>query len=113
MTRAVLTRVESWVNLGIPDCIAALEGRFFLIELKILRAGNKVSIRPHQVAFHSMHGGFPCFLLVEVGVGRKKELRLYQAGQVLELAQEGVKLAPVGVFPGGDWGGLENFLLQW
>jgi hypothetical protein len=51
--------------------------------------------------------------LVEVGIGRAKELRLYHARQVMELAEQGLKLAPAGVFPGNDWGGVESFLSSW
>jgi hypothetical protein len=113
MKRTILTRVESWVNLGIPDCIVALDNRFFLVELKVVRKGNKVVIRPHQVAFHTMHGLYPCFILVEVGIGRAKELKLYHARQAMELADQGLKITPAGVFPGNDWGGVESFLSSW
>lgn len=113
MKKTILTRVESWVNLGIPDCIVALDNRLFLVELKVVKKGNKVAIRPHQVAFHTMHGLYPCFILVEVGAGRAKELKLYHARQVIDLAENGVKLTPAGVFPSSDWQGVESFLSSW
>jgi hypothetical protein len=49
MTGAKITRVESWVNLGIPDCIVGLDNNFHLVELKVAQPNGKVKLSPHQI----------------------------------------------------------------
>ena len=52
-----ITRIESRVNLGIPDCLVAFKvpGEFVMVELKVVRRGRKVALSPHQVSFHAKH----------------------------------------------------------
>jgi hypothetical protein len=48
-----ITRLESRVGLGIPDCLVALgpqQPRFVMIELKVVK-GRKLAISPHQSGF--------------------------------------------------------------
>lgn len=95
MTRTKITRVESWVNLGIPDCIAAIENRFHLIELKVAQPNGKVKISPHQVSFHSAHKGCPTWVFVQYDKGRKAKLFVYEGWQSYALAQYGILLPAV------------------
>jgi len=100
----LITRIESRVGLGIPDCFIALKqtGEFVPVELKVVKRGRKVNLSPHQIAFHARHAelGVRTFILVlYVPPGRvaSKEgrLLLYAGRQVLELAKSGIDTDPV------------------
>jgi photosystem II stability/assembly factor-like uncharacterized protein len=113
MTRAKITRVESWVNLGIPDCIVGLGNKFHLIELKVADDKGKVRISPHQVAFHAGHEGFPTWLLVQKGKGRTASVLVYAGSQVKEVMAQGVDASPRHETNNPiDWQGIEKFLEQ-
>ena len=111
MKRTKITRVESWVNLGIPDCICALGDRFHLVELKVSSPKGKVNISPHQVAFHSAHKGFPTWVFVQHDKGRKARLFVYPGWQAYALAQYEILLPPAleQKYP-WDWEEVEKYL---
>jgi len=92
MTKAKITRVESWVNLGIPDCIVALGGEFHMVELKVAQPNGKVKISPHQIAFHSGHKGYRTWIFVQYEKGRKAKLFVYEGWHGYALAKEGIIL---------------------
>lgn len=104
-----LSRIESRVNLGFPDVVAAFgepDGLFVPIELKVVRSGLLVELRPHQVAFHHKHASLGCltFILVEyhppkTRIDRYAEWLLYGGEQAIELARTGVRLEPLGRWP--------------
>jgi hypothetical protein len=111
MTKAKITRVESWVNLGIPDCIVGLGNKFHLIELKVAQPNGKVKVSPHQVSFHSAHKGFPTWVFVQYDKARKARLMIYEGWQSYALAQQGILLAPAleQGYP-WDWEKVEEYL---
>jgi hypothetical protein len=111
MTKAKITRVESWVNLGIPDCIVALYGKFHLVELKVAQSNGKVAISPHQVAFHSAHKDYPVWLFVQYDKGRKAKLMIYPAWQSYDVAKFGILAKPAHEqsYP-WDWQEVEDYL---
>lgn len=111
MTRAKITRVESWVNLGIPDCIVALGGEFHLVELKVADIKGKVKVSPHQIAFHSGHKGYPVWLFVQYDKGRNARLFVYPAWRSFDVAQFGILAQPVleQKYP-WDWKKVEDYL---
>ena len=40
-----ITRIESRVNLGIPDCLVAFpHGEFVMLELKVVKRGRKIDL---------------------------------------------------------------------
>jgi hypothetical protein len=103
-----ITRIESRVNLGIPDCLVALKGLglFVMIELKVVKRGRKINLSPHQVAFHAKHAdlGAPTFILVQyhppgTTSALKAELLLYRGRQVLDLHHLGIDAEPVERWP--------------
>jgi len=112
MTKTRLTRVETWVNQGIPDCIAANGGKFALIELKVAQPSGKVAISPHQVSFHSAHADYPCFIVVKANNGKISRVLVYRASQAMELLEKGTKLEPSLNVPINDWELIENFIFQ-
>lgn len=111
MIKAKITRVESWVNLGIPDCIVALYGKFHLVELKVSQPNGKVKISPHQISFHSAHKGYPTWIFVQHEKGRKARLFVYEGWQGYALAQYGILLPPAleQKYP-WDWQEVEDHL---
>ena len=112
MTKTRLTRVETWVNQGIPDCIAAKGGKFALIELKVASLSGKVALSPHQVSFHSAHADYPCFIVVKTNDGRASKVLVYKASQAMQLLEQGTKLEPALSAPISEWEPIENFIFQ-
>jgi len=111
MTKAKITRVESWVNLGIPDCIVALDNKFHLIELKVAQTNGKVKVSPHQISFHVAHKGCPTWIFVQHEKARKARLFVYEGGQAYALAQYGILLPPAleQKYP-WDWEDVQKYL---
>lgn len=111
MTMARITRVESWVNLGIPDCIVALYGKFHLVELKVASDKGKVKLGPHQIAFHSAHKDCPTWLFVQYDKGRKARLLIYEGWQAYAVADQGILLKPAHEqsYP-WDWQAVKDYL---
>ncbi len=96
-----ITRLESRVGLGIPDCLIAFPGKWVMVELKVVKRGRKVALSPHQVAFHLAHAQMrvPTFILVQyfppgVTVGSKSELLLYEGKQAEQLLHQGIDAEP-------------------
>ena len=111
MTGAKITRVESWVNLGIPDCIVGLDNNFHLVELKVAQPNGKVKISPHQISFHSSHEGYPTWIFVQYDKGRKAKLFVYEGWQSVLLSKHGIALSAVleQWYP-WDWKEVEDHL---
>jgi len=97
-----ITRIESRVGLGIPDCLIAFPGKFVMVELKVVKRGRKVALSPHQVAFHVVHAEMkvPTYILVQYfppgeTVGAKSELLLYEGKQVEQVHNLGIDANPL------------------
>ena len=99
-----ISRIENRVNLGIQETLIAMkpEGIYVPVELKVVRRGRKVELRPHQVALHVSHAdmGCPTFILVEYHppgtvAARKAELLLYRGEQALDLVKLGIDAEPL------------------
>lgn len=111
MKKTRITRVESWVNLGIPDCVLSLNKKFLLAELKVATASGRVKLSAHQVAFHEAHADYPCFIVVSHGQPRKREVWLYPAHRARELSMG--HIAPDVTVPDSaeGWAKLEEALV--
>lgn len=85
-------RIESGLtSLGIPDLNYAFGGREGWLELKVVKAGFKIGIRPHQVAWierRIRHGG-RVFILVRKG----DDGWLFHGRMVRTLLLEGLRAA--------------------
>lgn len=101
-----ITRLESRVGLGIPDCLIAFGprpvGKFVMVELKVVSKGKKVNLSPHQIAFHLKHASMECptYILVEYHPPatrsvKKAELLLYGGHQAEALLMAGVEAPPL------------------
>ena len=90
----VITRIESYVTPGFPDClIYHNDVGFFTIELKVVRRNKKgvgkVLISPFQMAWNVLHmiHGAPVFTLIhDPGRGLTK---LFPASKLQELRDKG------------------------
>lgn len=92
-------------------------GKIVLVELKVVRAGVKVRLSPHQVAFadRAARFGVPAYLLVqhwpkEVFRASDSVVYAYQAGQVVEVAQKGLSVKAWMHWTLRDAKGLHEFL---
>ena len=103
-----ITRIESRVNLGTPDCLIAMkgQGKFVMMELKVVKKGKKIALSPHQIAFHIKHAdlGCPTFVLVQYhppGTTSvlKAQLLLYEGKQAEDLFMRGIDVEPVEKWP--------------
>lgn len=98
MSQAHITRLESRVGLGIPDCIVAIPERGFVwVELKVVNKGKKVKLSPHQVSFHIKHAllGCPTYILVAyyppTKSVKKPQILLYEGKDVEAILTHGVE----------------------
>ena len=122
LPKSIITRLESRVGLGIPDCLVGLIGqRFVMIELKVVKSGRKVKMSPHQIAFNLSHGreGLPVFILVlhrKTGTTKASDakLLLYHGSQSQELYDQGVDAEPLAWWPYDDvdWHEMRHNLLK-
>lgn len=111
-----IERLENRVNLGLPDMLIGINSRFVVVELKVVTRGLKVGLRPHQIAFmvRNAAAGRPCFILVkrEGSVLVPSTISLYAGKDAIELAQQGLRLAPMASWPSRamDWSKLRQLL---
>ena len=120
LPKALIVRLENQVNLGLPDCLIALPPKgYLLMELKVVKAGKKIRLSPHQVAFAMKHSllKMPTFILVEwhpKGTQKKSErqLLLYDGKQAQELYMKGVLVEPLGCWAldNVDWNEVRGLL---
>lgn len=103
-----ITRIESRVNLGIPDCLIAMKGHgmFIMLELKVVKRGRKVNLSPHQIAFHLKHAdiGCPTYILVQyhppgTTSALKAQLLLYSGEQAEDIFMRGIDVEPIDKWP--------------
>ena len=87
------TRLESWALPGVPDVMLCDEkGNFHLIELKFCN-GNKVGLRPHQVAFMTRHQHASVWVLVKHQKINEKDFRIliFKGEEAVNLVMDGLK----------------------
>lgn len=97
--------------------VALPNSHFVLIELKVVSAGLKINLSPHQYAFHMKHAalGCPTFVVVEVNTKvRAPELLLFTGAQVLDMSKRGIMADCVARWPLAkiDWEEFHKKVLQ-
>jgi len=100
-----------------PDLLIMERGKIVLVELKVVRAGAKVALSPHQVAFadRAARLGVPVYLLVqywpkEVLRAGDSRVYAYRSEQVVEVARQGIAVQTWMEWTLGDTEGLQRFL---
>ena len=96
----IVSRLESYVTPGFPDCLIFhnVTG-FFTVELKIIKANNKIIISPFQIGWNMRHtlAGAACFILV--GGLPNRHVKMFHGSKTKELGQSTVDKVP-GVYEG-------------
>ena len=86
----IITRIESYVTPGFPDCLIYHEDiGFFTVELKVVRRNKKgigkVAVSPLQIAWNTLHAAHnaPSFIMIyDPG---KRLTKLFSSAKLLEL----------------------------
>ena len=89
----VVSRLESYVTPGFPDClIYHKQTGFFTVELKVLGSNNKVMLSPFQIAWNMKHAmmGSQSYILVSLPVSG--EVKLFHGCKTKDLGQSTVDL---------------------
>ena len=96
----IVSRLESYVTPGFPDCIIFhnVTG-FFTVELKIVQPNNKIHISPFQIAWNMRHAsaGAPSYILVNLPL--KGMVKLFHGCKSKELGHSTVDQVP-GLYEG-------------
>ena len=96
----VVSRLESYVTPGFPDClIFHRDVGFFTLELKVLGSNNKVTLSPFQIAWNMRHAlaGAPSYILVSLPV--RGEVKLFHGCKTKDLGQMTLDQVP-GLYEG-------------
>ena len=91
------TRLESYINLGVPDLLGYnnLCG-FFMVELKFTQS-NKIKFSPHQILFHTTRTERN-FILVEQALrASRSSLKLFSSSEMNNLLKGIDKAVPLAV----------------
>ena len=96
----VVSRLESYVTPGFPDCLIFhnVTG-FFTLELKIAHPNNRITLSPFQIAWNMKHAmlGAPSYILVNLVQGG--EVKLFHGCKTKDLGQMTLDQVP-GVYEG-------------
>ena len=89
--RVLLTRIENWMTLGIPDLLICDDKNLFhFVELKVTR-GNVVKLSANQVSWLTRYENASVWVLVRT----KDEIYLYNGKQAVDLRIKGLQLEPI------------------
>ena len=96
----VVSRLESYVTPGFPDClIYHKDTGFFTIELKIAQPNNRITLSPFQIAWNMKHAmlGAPSYILGSLA--QRGEVKLFHGCKTKDLGQMTVDQVP-GLYEG-------------
>ena len=96
----VVSRLESYVTPGFPDCLVFHKDvGFFTLELKVLGSNNKVILSPFQIAWNMRHAlaGAPSYILVSLPVSGT--VKLFHGCKTKDLGANNVFSVP-GLYEG-------------
>ena len=102
------TRLETFINLGVPDCLSYNDlCGFFMIELKVSKS-NKVRFSRHQILFHTQKSKRN-FLLIQHAPPRVlSSIKLYESKSIQDLIKGIDQAVPIAV---NDWELIQNKLI--
>jgi len=96
----VVSRLESYVTPGFPDClIYHKDTGFFTLELKVIQSNNRISLSPFQIAWNMKHAmlGAPSYILVNLVQGG--EVKLFHGCKTKDLGHMTLDQVP-GLYEG-------------
>ena len=103
------TRIETYINLGVPDCLSYNDlCGFFMIELKVSKS-NKVRFSPHQILFHTQKSKRN-FLLIQHAPPRvPSSIKLYESKSIQDLIRGIDQAVPLAV---DNWELIQKILIN-
>ena len=103
------TRLETFINLGVPDCLSYnnLCG-FFMIELKYTTT-NKVRFSPHQILFHTQKSKRNFLLIHHAPARLPSSIKLYESKSIEGLLLDHREVKPLAV---NDWSLIQKILIN-
>ena len=115
----LISRIESYVTPGFPDCIVFHKKLgFFTLELKIVQANNKIRMSPLQTAWNKWYSGYgaPVFILVNLPKAQGgPRVKLFSGAVAQDLRQNGIDSVPglyEGLLEGLDFLKLPNSVFK-
>ena len=96
----VVSRLESYVTPGFPDClIYHKDTGFFTLELKVIQSNNRISLSPFQIAWNMKHAllGAPSYILVSLA--QRGEVKLFHGCKTKDLGHMTLDQVP-GLYEG-------------
>jgi len=102
------TRLETFLNLGVPDCLSYNDlCGFFMIELKVSKS-NKVRFSPHQILFHTQKSKRNFLLIHHAPPAVPSSIKLYESKSIEGLLLDHREVKPLAV---NDWALIQNKLI--
>ena len=102
------TRIETYINLGVPDCLSYNDlCGFFMIELKVCKS-NKVRFSPHQILFHTQKSKRNFLLIHHAPPRLPSTIKLYESKSIEGLLLDHREVKPLAV---NDWALIQNKLI--
>ena len=103
------TRIETYINLGVPDCLSYNDlCGFFMIELKV-SSTNKVRFSPHQILFHTQKSKRNFLLIHHTPPRLPSSIKLYGSKSIQDLIRGIDKAVPLAV---NDWPLIQKILIN-
>ena len=98
--RYIVSRLESYVTPGFPDCVIFhnVTG-FFTVELKIVQPNNKIKISPFQIAWNMRHSLLSAPVFILVGGLSKGHVKLFSGPWIEHLRSKTIDQVP-GLYEG-------------
>ena len=96
----IVSRLESYVTPGFPDClIYHRRTGFFTVELKLVQPNNKLNVSPFQIAWNMRHAKAGAQSYILVGGLPNDKIKLFHGCKTLDLGQSTIDMVP-GIYEG-------------
>ena len=99
----LISRIESYVTPGFPDCIVFHKKLgFFTLELKIVQANNKIRISPLQTAWNKWYAGYGATVFILVNLPKApggSRVKLFSGAEAQDLRHNDIDSVP-GLYEG-------------
>ena len=96
----IVSRLESYVTPGFPDCLIFhnVTG-FFTIELKLIQHNKKIKLSPFQIGWNMRHARLNAPIFILAGSRTKDYVKLFSGAWTEHLGQKTVHEVP-GLYEG-------------
>ena len=96
----VVSRLESYVTPGFPDClIYHKDTGFFTLELKVIQSNNRISLSPFQIAWNMKHAMMGSQSYILGSLAQRGEVKLFHGCKTKDLGHMTVDQVP-GLYTG-------------